>query len=188
MSSFWRNFHHWLHWKLSFWQLSVQPALKISSKWRHFRFSDAQFLINWSAILNTALRYPKHTGFDCNISLYNNLWCKWQFVDEWRPQGHFQNVGHRKWWKAEIVIFHCAAPMHHIFTIFTFKCMVLRVMQLNKVVVTKRALFSIGLKIQDGCQSYCSRYIIKYFEGNCTNINITKQAVFHSWFGLCDKW
>ena len=40
MSSFWRNFHHWLHWKLSFWQLSVQPVMKISSKWRHFRFSD----------------------------------------------------------------------------------------------------------------------------------------------------
>ena len=39
MSSFWRNFHHWLHWKLSFWQLSVQPVMKISSKWRHFRFS-----------------------------------------------------------------------------------------------------------------------------------------------------
>ena len=40
MSSFWWNFHHWLHWKLSFWQLSVQPVMKISSKWRHFRFSD----------------------------------------------------------------------------------------------------------------------------------------------------
>ena len=39
MSSFWRNFHHWLHWKLSFWQLPVQPVMIISSKWRHFRFS-----------------------------------------------------------------------------------------------------------------------------------------------------
>ena len=28
MSSFWRNFHHWLHRKLSFWQLSVQPVMK----------------------------------------------------------------------------------------------------------------------------------------------------------------
>ena len=37
MSSFWRNFRHWLHWKLSFWQLSVQPVMKISSKWWHFR-------------------------------------------------------------------------------------------------------------------------------------------------------
>ena len=40
MSSFWRNFNHWLHWKLSFWQLPVQPVMKISSKWRHFRFSE----------------------------------------------------------------------------------------------------------------------------------------------------
>ena len=44
MSSFWRNFHHWLHWKLSFWQLSVQPVMKISSKWRHFRFSVVAIL------------------------------------------------------------------------------------------------------------------------------------------------
>ena len=39
MSSFWRNFNHWLNWKLSFWQLPVQPVMKISSKRRHFRFS-----------------------------------------------------------------------------------------------------------------------------------------------------
>ena len=42
MSSFWWNFHHWLHWKLSKWQLPVQPVMKISSKWRHFRFSVAE--------------------------------------------------------------------------------------------------------------------------------------------------
>ena len=40
MSSFWRNFHHWLHWKLSLWQLPVQPVMIISSKWRHFRFCE----------------------------------------------------------------------------------------------------------------------------------------------------
>ena len=40
MSSFWWNFHHWLHWKSSKWQLPVQPVIKISSKWWHFRFSD----------------------------------------------------------------------------------------------------------------------------------------------------
>ena len=44
MSSFWWNFHHWLHWKLSKWQLPVQPVIKISSKWRHFRFSVIQQL------------------------------------------------------------------------------------------------------------------------------------------------
>ena len=47
MSSFWWNFHHWLHWKLSFWQLSVQPVMKISSKWRHFRFSVSLPNMTW---------------------------------------------------------------------------------------------------------------------------------------------
>ena len=49
MSSFWWNFHHWLHRKLSKWQLSVQPVTKISSKWWHFRFSVDSAL----QILNT---------------------------------------------------------------------------------------------------------------------------------------
>ena len=41
MSSFWLNFHHWLHWKLSKWQLPVpQPAMKTKSKWWYFRFSE----------------------------------------------------------------------------------------------------------------------------------------------------
>ena len=46
MSSLWRNFNHWLHWKLSFWQLPVQPVMKISSKWRHFRFSECRCVLN----------------------------------------------------------------------------------------------------------------------------------------------
>ena len=45
MSSFWWNLHHWLHRKLSKWQLSVQPVMKLSSKWWHFRFSDSVWLI-----------------------------------------------------------------------------------------------------------------------------------------------
>ena len=44
MSSLWRNFHHWLHWKLSFWQLPVQPVMNISSKWRLFCFSEQSFI------------------------------------------------------------------------------------------------------------------------------------------------
>ena len=36
MSSFWWHFHHWLHWKLSFWQLPVKLVMKILSKWQHF--------------------------------------------------------------------------------------------------------------------------------------------------------
>ena len=38
MLSLWWNCHHWLHWKLSKWQLPVQPAMTISSKW-YFRSS-----------------------------------------------------------------------------------------------------------------------------------------------------
>ena len=33
--SFWINFHHCLHRKLSKWQLPVQPVMKIYSKWWH---------------------------------------------------------------------------------------------------------------------------------------------------------
>ena len=36
ISPFWRNFRHWLHRKLSFWQLSMQSVTEISSKWWHF--------------------------------------------------------------------------------------------------------------------------------------------------------
>ena len=49
MSSFWWNFHHWLHWKLSKLKLWVQPIMKISSKWLSFHFSELgllYFLIN----------------------------------------------------------------------------------------------------------------------------------------------
>ena len=33
----WWNFHYWLHWKLSKWQLSMQPVMKMSSKWHLFQ-------------------------------------------------------------------------------------------------------------------------------------------------------
>ena len=54
MSSFWWNFHHCLHWKLSKWQLPVQPVIKISSKWRHFRFSVQHYK---TVSYNTLLMY-----------------------------------------------------------------------------------------------------------------------------------
>ena len=54
MSSFWRNFHHWLHWKLSFWQLPVQPVMNISSKWRLFRFSDRLSPVRRQALTRTS--------------------------------------------------------------------------------------------------------------------------------------
>ena len=50
--SFSWNFHQWLHWKLSFWQLPMQPLMKISSKWWYFHFSDYwpfvwEFTVYW---------------------------------------------------------------------------------------------------------------------------------------------
>ena len=61
MSSFWRNFHHWLHWKLSFWQLSVQPVMKISSKWRHFRFSDGSLQYTIIVLVSVPYNRIPHT-------------------------------------------------------------------------------------------------------------------------------
>ena len=58
MSSFWWNFHHCLHWKLSKWQLSVQSVVKISSKWHHFHFSEVWsmfYIPNCIAVLNILL-------------------------------------------------------------------------------------------------------------------------------------
>ena len=44
ISPFWRNFDHWLHWKLSKWQLPVQPLMKISLKWWYLCHSNDQAL------------------------------------------------------------------------------------------------------------------------------------------------
>ena len=68
MSSFWWNFHHWLHWKLSKWQLPVQPVIKISSKWRHFRFSDCTVLrqnIGVFALKTHPITRPRGRAMGC---------------------------------------------------------------------------------------------------------------------------
>ena len=52
-----------------------------------------------------------------------------------------------------IGIFHYLA-IYNRFTIFTFEFMFLRVIHLNELIVTKMVLFSEGLKIKDGCQSW----------------------------------
>ena len=58
MGSFCWNFHHWLHWKLSKWQLPVQPVMKISTKWPHFYFSILPIILGmysisrWVALCN----------------------------------------------------------------------------------------------------------------------------------------
>ena len=68
MSSFWRNFHHWLHWKLSFWQLPVQPVMNISSKWRLFRFSVLGRLTPRSLL-------PHFQIFPANSRTFIVSWC-----------------------------------------------------------------------------------------------------------------
>ena len=45
---FWSNFHHWLHWKLSCWQLPVQPVMRISSKCWHFHFNVYTCMVSYS--------------------------------------------------------------------------------------------------------------------------------------------
>ena len=80
--SFWRNLHHWLHWKLSKWQLSVQSLMKISSKWQHFRFSDiesvflAQYLWRGTKVLDDWLlgMLPQSEGHELNpCKVHNNF-------------------------------------------------------------------------------------------------------------------
>ena len=48
--SFWWNIHHWLYWKLSFWQLPVQPVMKISSKWRPFHFKTNAYISKYKSL------------------------------------------------------------------------------------------------------------------------------------------
>ena len=63
MSSFWWNFHHWLYWKLSKWQLPVQPVIKISSKWRHFCFSEC-------VLITQGIQYFTKVYFFCKVHFF----------------------------------------------------------------------------------------------------------------------
>ena len=59
MLSFWWNFHHWLHWKLSFWwQLPVQPVIKKIIKMTTFWF---QWMTDiWQTIFSNAFSLMKN--------------------------------------------------------------------------------------------------------------------------------
>ena len=82
MSSFWWNFHHWLHWKLSKWQLPVQPVMKISSKWRHFRFSDCADII-------AALHHNVNKGkWGTMLMCENHLSLRWRHNDHAGVSNH----------------------------------------------------------------------------------------------------
>ena len=82
MSSFWWHFHHWLHWKLSFWQLPVQLVMKISSKWQHFRFSDVALFWGWIVpcpgswlmIAGLTTRDSKHCWWSLLLQYVRFLW------------------------------------------------------------------------------------------------------------------
>ena len=97
MSSFWRNFNHWLHWKLSFWQLPVQPVMKISSKWRHSRFSEIEgvsspgIYCHWldlssfqflESFLVTNDNLSMGFNKNWNSHFFSAIWC-WFFVQVW---------------------------------------------------------------------------------------------------------
>ena len=53
LSSFWRNFHHWLYRKLSKWQLSLQLVTKFSSPvWGCRCCSNYIFILDWTPGFN----------------------------------------------------------------------------------------------------------------------------------------
>ena len=70
-SSFWWNFRHWLHRKLSKWQLPVQPVMKISWKWWHFYFSDYKQadMKNESVCNNYKISWPKYQAFSSSFNV-----------------------------------------------------------------------------------------------------------------------
>ena len=91
MSSFWWNFHHWLHWKLSKWQLPVQPVIKISSKWQHFRFSEVaqrrSSLVNNDREYQCWFRLSTHRGRDKMAAVFQTTFSNafsWMKMHEYR--------------------------------------------------------------------------------------------------------
>ena len=73
---------------------------------------------------------------------------------KWPPEANFEMLVVEINKKPKLLFLHRIAPVHHRFTIFTFKCMFLRVPHIDKLFVTKKVPFSVGLKIQDGWQSW----------------------------------
>ena len=87
MSSFWWNFHHWL-----------QPVMKISSKWWHFRFSGRgvyckYFTENWEG-------FDSHTEEKLYFARFelNSLW-RWflRALFPWRTPLIWQYLPHTSW-------------------------------------------------------------------------------------------
>ena len=67
VSLFWGNIRHWLHRKLSFWQLPVQPVNGISSAW-HFHFQS----FDWQCLATN--RWQCDTWTNYVTFILHNLW------------------------------------------------------------------------------------------------------------------
>ena len=79
MLAFWWHFRHWLHWKLSFRQLSMQTVTKISSKWWHFCFSVRRIRYPWFFV---QICFARHIIAFANKNGFQ--WatlCLWTLVD-----------------------------------------------------------------------------------------------------------
>ena len=93
MTSFWGSVHNWLYRKLSFWQLSAQPMLIISSKcWGHFLSSvygyNLDLMILYTVLPCFALIWlcNKLTATSCDIFYPHTsgwLHCQWS-----NPEGY----------------------------------------------------------------------------------------------------
>ena len=63
MSFSW-NFHHWLQWMLLFWQLMVQPVLRILLKWYYSHFIDLAQPCRLCQCAHWGLNYPNGPDAD----------------------------------------------------------------------------------------------------------------------------
>ena len=68
--SFWWNFHHWLHWKLSIWLLPVEPVMKFSCQWWHFLLGEDS-----GSSIHSRDEVPYFFKFQTNYSLPSQSAC-----------------------------------------------------------------------------------------------------------------
>ena len=85
MQPFWRNFHRWLHWKLSKWQLPVQPVMKISSKWHSASMNNKHHVIHRTQpeLLVKQEQYEGGTSWRKNTSLVQHVTTQTVYTQYW---------------------------------------------------------------------------------------------------------
>ena len=79
--SVWWKLHQWLHMKLLVWQLSVQPLMKISSKWQHFHFGVTVYPKKYAHGFCFAVICCGYTLTDFPISIRLTSLALWQSND-----------------------------------------------------------------------------------------------------------